>query len=251
MYHSCHRHLNHPHMRGRSELGKSKVLEEKVLRKWTPGKSLQMARGSARLMVFVHAQVQELIFDTGTDRNTLCLPHHGVQQRRGCTFNTIARFITLLSAYFVNKEACNVAKDSECSSTFWLASKNVSSSTAGAKYYLKICFFRDIIYTKVQTFGALRTHIGMHDSADFAVHTVSCQLTESLSQASLVPRPSRAPTRKRVWYIRCDFLVVLSQHVYVSCVIQPVSPRPSTAVVLFHCARVEPVGIANRPYVTR
>jgi hypothetical protein len=36
----------------------------------------------------------------------------------------------------------------------------------------------------------------MHDSPDFAVHTVSCQLTESLSQASLVPRPSRAPAKE-------------------------------------------------------
>jgi hypothetical protein len=54
-----------------------------------------MARGSARLMVFVHVQVHELIFDMGADRNSLCLPRYGVQQRRGCTFNMIARFITL------------------------------------------------------------------------------------------------------------------------------------------------------------
>ena len=31
---------------------------------------------------------------------------------------------------------------------------------------------------------------------------------------SLVPRPSRAPAQKRVWYITSRFLVVLSQHAY-------------------------------------
>ena len=34
------------------------------------------------------------------------------------------------------------------------------------------------------------------------------------THGSLVPRPSRAPARKRVWYIRSNFLVVLIQHVY-------------------------------------
>ena len=42
--------------------------------------------------------------------------------------------------------------------------------------------------------------------------TVSCD-TSLHCVCSLSPRPSRAPVRKRVWYITSDFLVVLSQHV--------------------------------------
>ena len=36
-----------------------------------------------------------------------------------------------------------------------------------------------------------------------------------------VPDPHVTPARKRVWYLTSAFLVVLSQHVNVSCVIRP------------------------------
>ena len=35
------------------------------------------------------------------------------------------------------------------------------------------------------------------------------------------PDPHVTPSRKRVWYLTSDFLVVLSQHVNVNCVIRP------------------------------
>ena len=41
-----------------------------------------------------------------------------------------------------------------------------------------------------------------------------------IHSTSLVPRPSRAPARKRVWNLSQDFLALLNQHVDVYSVIQ-------------------------------
>ena len=45
------------------------------------------------------------------------------------------------------------------------------------------------------------------------------------------PDPHVTPSRKRVWYLTSDFLVVLSQHVNENCVI-----RPDNHVILYQFA---------------
>ena len=70
-----------------------------------------------------------------------------------------------------------------------------------------------------------------------------------IHHVSLVPRPSRSPARRRVWYTASNILVVLSQHVCVNCVIQPDS-HVITAPFLLRCACTEPVGIADHLHVT-
>ena len=62
---------------------------------------------------------------------------------------------------------------------------------------------------------------------------------KSWDLCSLMPRSSRAPMRKRVWYntyIQSDFLVVLNEHVYVHCIIQPVSRVITWSAFPFCCA---------------
>ena len=50
-------------------------------------------------------------------------------------------------------------------------------------------------------------------------------------EVSPAPDPHVTPSRKRVWYLTSDFLVVLSQHVNVNCVI-----RPDNHVILYQFA---------------
>ena len=70
-----------------------------------------------------------------------------------------------------------------------------------------------------------------------------------IHHVSLNPRPSCSHAQRRVWYTASNFLVVLSQHVCVNCVIQPDS-HVITAPFLFRCACAEPVGIADHLHVT-
>ena len=44
------------------------------------------------------------------------------------------------------------------------------------------------------------------------VYIVVDKVVDMMVEASLVPRPSHAPTRKRVWNLSQDFLSLLNQH---------------------------------------
>ena len=81
-------------------------------------------------------------------------------------------------------------------------------------------------YIQYSTSYAICVPCGCHMTADTAQPRKRSNVTRPLShlwvgsgdetsvaRASLVPRPSRAPARKRVWNLSQDFLALLSQHV--------------------------------------
>ena len=61
-----------------------------------------------------------------------------------------------------------------------------------------------------------------------ACHTI---LVNSLTNLVSAPDPHVTSSRKRVWYLTSDFLVVPSQHVNMNCVI-----RPDNHVILYQFA---------------
>ena len=52
-------------------------------------------------------------------------------------------------------------------------------------------------------------------ASPLCIYELVCRVLKSFAEShTLVSRPSRAPSRKKVWYIAPNFLVVLSQHVW-------------------------------------
>ena len=62
-------------------------------------------------------------------------------------------------------------------------------------------------------------------------HIIKRATTYTYTLLVSAPDPHVTPSRKRVWYLTSDFLVVLSQHVNVNCVI-----RPDNHVILYQFA---------------